>query len=135
MLLAAVVEHNHDDLEGSALEWIVQQGADVNSCPCRLTPLQAAVQLRDHEAAKMLLESGADVNAVGSVTGYKVPGTGLKAELVMDSPLRILKTASCVSDLQMAPRLKREFARMNTTKATLEKLLVEAGARDFTASS
>ena len=135
LLLAAVVEHNHGELEGSTLQWMVQRGADVDLCPCRLTPLQAAVQLRDPEAVKLLLKNGADVNAVGSAAGYQLPGTDLSDELALDSPLRILRTASCASDGQMASRLKREFARMNTTKATLEKLLVNAGARDFTASA
>jgi hypothetical protein len=133
LLLAAVVEHNHGRPTGSLLEWILQKGADVNACPCCLTPLQAAVQLRDQEAIKMLLENGADVNAVGSVAGYKVPGTGLSNELALDSPLRILRTAPCAFDGQIASRLRREFARINTTKATLEKLLLDAGARDFTA--
>ena len=133
LLLAAVVEHNHGDPAGSLLEWILQKGADVNAYPCRLTPLQAAVQLRDQEAIKMLLENGADVNAVGSVVGYKVPGTGLSDDRALDSPLRILRTAPCAFDRQIASRLRREFARINTTKATLEKLLLDAGARDFTA--
>ncbi len=134
LLLAAVVEHNHGELEWSTLDWMVQRGADVNSCPCRLTPLQAAVQLRDPEAVKILLKNGADVNAVGSAAGYQLPGTDLSHELALNSPLRILRTASCAFDGQMASRLERKFARTKTTKATLEKLLVGAGARDFTAS-
>lgn len=134
LLLAAVVEHNHRSPAGSMLEWVMQKGSDVNSSPCRLTPLQAAVQLRDQEAVKMLLDRGADVNAVGSAAGYKVPGTGLNNNLALDSPLRVLRRGRCAFDGQIASRLRREGARMTTTKATLEKLLLDAGARDFTAA-
>ncbi len=136
LLFAAVVEHDVTAPGTSPLEWIFDKAVvDLNSSPCRLTPLQAAVQLRDAKAAKMLLDHGADVNAVGSSAGYKMPGTALDDERAHDSPLRILRTASAC-DRWRASRLVDGSARNDIVmEAELERLLIDAGARDFTAAS
>ncbi|KAH6842231.1 hypothetical protein B0I37DRAFT_194123 [Chaetomium sp. MPI-CAGE-AT-0009] len=133
LLLAATVEHNHASAAGSFLEWVILQGPDLNACPCRLTALQAAIQLRDYEAVKLLLDSGADANAVGATRGYSLSGAGLDEGRACDSPLRMLKTAPCTFRAEVAQRVRREVRRGGTTKAKLEGLLLDAGARDFTA--
>lgn len=132
LLLAATVEHNHAYPAGSFLEWIILQEPQLDACPCRLTPLQAAVQLRDYEAVKLLLDSGADANAVGAMQGYSLPGAGIDESLACDSPLRILKTARCTFRAEVSLRVGREIRRGGTTKGKLEGLLLDAGARDFT---
>ncbi|EAQ84371.1 hypothetical protein CHGG_08385 [Chaetomium globosum CBS 148.51] len=132
LLLAATVEHNHACPAGSHLEWVILQGPELDAAPCRLTPLQAAVQLRDYEAVKLLLNSGADANAVGAAHGYSLAGSGLDESLAYDSPLRILKTARCAFRTEVAQRVGRESRRGDTTKGKLEGLLRDAGAREFT---
>ncbi|KAH6617611.1 hypothetical protein F5144DRAFT_586944 [Chaetomium tenue] len=132
LLLAATVEHNHASPAGSHLEWVILQGPELDAAPCRLTPLQAAVQLRDYEAVKLMLDSGADANAVGVAHGYSLSGSGLDESLAYDSPLRILKTARCTFRTEVAQRVGRESRRGDTTKGKLERLLRDAGAREFT---
>jgi hypothetical protein len=42
--------------ETGNMEWTILQGADVNACPCRLTPLQTAAQFWDEGAVELLLQ-------------------------------------------------------------------------------
>jgi hypothetical protein len=133
ILLAATVEHNHANPLVSFLEWVVLQGPKLDASPCRLTPLQAAVQLRNHDAAKLLLENCANANAVGSLSGYSLAGAGLDESLARDSPLRILRTTHrIVTAYDAALGVYSEDKEGDTRKKQLEELLVDVGARDFT---
>ena len=98
-LLFAVIgkPENKDLARGnklSLLEKMLELGADVNSTACQMTPLQLAALLWDFDSATFLISAGADVNKVGSAQGFRVAGTNIDYEgLIDDSPLRILRTA------------------------------------------
>lgn len=132
LLSAAVVEgfssvHHSPTERSSLLEWVIKRGVNINSRPCRLTPLQAAVQLWDLKVVT-LLKNCANINSVGSPNGYNMPGTSLDYESVYSSPLRMLRRAS------PAIFATAELTSMRSEEASLdiEKLLLGAGARDFT---
>ncbi|KAK4182275.1 hypothetical protein QBC35DRAFT_479219 [Podospora australis] len=54
-----------DHLFNCRVKEAISRGAEVNSAPCRITPLQAAVQCWDYHVAEFLIENGAEVNMVG----------------------------------------------------------------------
>jgi len=134
-LLFAVIgkPENKDLARGnklSLLEKMLELGADVNSTACQMTPLQLAALLWDFDSATFLISAGADVNKVGSAQGFRVAGTNIDYEgLIDDSPLRILRTAPFT--LPWASICVRRVGRGAAAKSRMERLLVEAGARDF----
>ncbi|KAK6505509.1 hypothetical protein TWF481_007406 [Arthrobotrys musiformis] len=71
------------------LERLLEGGADPNGGDMRMTPLQVAAQRWDYEAIKLLLENGADANAIGVEGGRTCAGWQL--EYADWSPLRIYR--------------------------------------------
>ncbi|OIW34172.1 hypothetical protein CONLIGDRAFT_667349 [Coniochaeta ligniaria NRRL 30616] len=137
LLFAASAQHHHtekNEKNGKCpMEILIKRGANVNLAPCRMTPLQLAALRWDYDGVKLLVEKGADVNLVGSAEGYELAGANLDDGLIYDSPLRILRTASFAP-----PRSSIRVERAGTggaAKVKVERLLLESGARDFTAGS
>lgn len=134
MLFAATAGHKHGEHEPTCpVALTIGYGANLNTAPCRLTPLQAAAQRWDYIAAKLLLDNGADVNAIGSSHGYVLAVSKLDYDLIHDSPLRILRKRQCLSSRNPQVQVSRA-ATGPATKKKLEQLFLEAGARDFTAA-
>jgi len=134
MLFAATARHKHDEHEPTCpVALTIGYGANLNAAPCRMTPLQAAAQRWDYISAKLLLDNGADVNAVGSSHGYVLAASKLDYDLIHDSPLRILRKRQCFSSRNPQVQVSRAGTG-SATKKKLEQLFLEAGARDFTAT-
>jgi len=94
--------------------------------------LQAAAQRWDYDAAKLLIDNGADVNTVGSAEGYELAASNLDENLIFDSLLRIVRKTENLDRGCSSIRLKRATTG-SAAKLKLERLLLGAGARDFTA--
>jgi hypothetical protein len=96
LLIHLMSAHDHDftcddSYDRCLIAQVLHTGADSNYPESGLRPLQIAVQYSDYAAAKILLESGADVNGTGHQGGYS-PGH-MNTEWWHSSPLHILRNA------------------------------------------
>ncbi|CAJ2504398.1 Uu.00g117920.m01.CDS01 [Anthostomella pinea] len=86
---------------------------------CWMTPIQLAAYAHDYSAAKMLLEAGANPNALGRLGSFRSADVDpeLGDELVFTSPLRIMRT--------------RRASIEKDNGVEMEELLISYGAQDF----
>lgn len=133
VLFAATAQHYYhaQNTSGCPIKLLIGRGANVNSVPCRATPLQVAALRWDYDAAKILIDNGADVNMVGSAEGNKLAGLNLHDNLIYESPLSIVRKTQSLFRENPSIRVRR-VATGGAAKLKLEQLLLGTGAKDFT---
>ena len=129
LLVSCLVVHCHERvcINGCFVEWLLGQGANFAPSGVRMTPLQLAIHRCDYHSSRLLLQAGADANAIGDMNGQILPG--IDTAFSSCSPLHIIRTSAYgLQNIEKEVNLKdvRE-ARW----ADIEALLLEFGAMDF----
>jgi ankyrin repeat protein len=123
LLLAAASAHDPDPrLQESVLHLLIRLGADVNESDKNgVTPLHRAVRFRSPAAVKLLLENGADVNAVDrrtrstplhrAVTHTGAPATAGKSQQIVEIIGLLLAHGANRAIKNRAGKTPREYVR------------------------